>query len=100
LVTLFLIRSIAIGPILIEAGALRRLTIAVAGVLLATILARHPVLALLVFMSFLVGHEFPPRCQTTQAMCPAPLVAEPLRLPEAPEDAVLQPDGVEVAHDK
>jgi hypothetical protein len=53
------IRALPIAsPILIGAIALRRLAIPIAHVLLVTILvsAGHPMLTLLIFVSFLIGH--------------------------------------------
>ena len=74
-----LVLAIAIHPVLIGTGALCRFALSVAEVLLAAILIapRRPLLPLLVFMSFLVGHEIPPRFQTTQAMCPSAAAVEP-----------------------
>jgi hypothetical protein len=55
-----LVLPIAIVPILIEPRALRRFAVAIAGVLLTTVVAGHPVFALLIFMSFLIGHVILP----------------------------------------
>lgn len=53
---------IAVRPVLIEACALSGLTIAVAHVLAAILIpARSPLFPLLILVSFLIGHDIPPR---------------------------------------
>ena len=62
-----LVLPIAIRSILIEPGAaMRRISLAIPGALLTTILAGHPVLALLILVSFLIGHVILPSTSATR----------------------------------
>ena len=63
LIAAILVLLTAIRSILIRASAFGGLAIAVAEVLLATILipSRRALFALLILVSFLIGHEIPPR---------------------------------------
>jgi hypothetical protein len=61
-----LVLPIAIRSILIEPGAaMRRIALAIPGALLTTILAGHAVLALLILVSFLIGHVILPSTSAT-----------------------------------
>jgi hypothetical protein len=79
LIIAILVLTIAIHPILIRASTFSGLPVAIAEILLTAILVgpRRLVCTLLIFVSFLVGHEIPPRFQATQAMCPSAAAVEP-----------------------
>lgn len=76
LITAILVVLIAIHPVLIRARTLGRFPIAIAEMLLTAILVPpgRPLFALLIFVSFLVGHEIPPRHYSNASTVPCRLI--------------------------